>query len=89
MEITPTQLAANERRRAQARQHVIDVLRGQLQETQTRLYNSREAAKRGDMVVGSPQKIEALEFDEKRLLAQIADAEAAHAAASAPRRGDS
>ena len=82
MDISEHQQLVNDRRRAQAREHAIEVLRGQLRETRTRLYNSRQASLRGDSLMGSAAKVAALTLDEQRLVEQISEAEAAHAAAS-------
>ena len=82
MDISESQRLVNDRRRAQAREHAIDVLKGQLRDTRTRLFNARQASLRGDSLMGSAQKVAALVLDEQRLAEQISEAEAAHAAAS-------
>ena len=82
MEISEQQRLTNDRRRAQAREHQIEVLKGQLRDTRTRIYNARQASLRGDSLMGSAAKVAALVLDEQRLVAQIEEAEAAHAAAS-------
>lgn len=82
MEISIQQKMVNDRRRAQAREHAIDVLKGQLRDTRTRLYNARQASLRGDALMGSAQKVAALVLDEQRLVDQIGLAEAAHAAST-------
>lgn len=86
MEISEQQRLTNDRRRAQAREHAIEVLKGQLRDTRTRLYNARQASLRGDALMGSAQKVAALVLDEQRLVEQISEAEAAHAAASTSAR---